>query len=189
MKQLKRKKTSIIPEGMYLEKFFIVLLVIVLFLLVFIKTQSFARAPSIEPLDHNNYHQYHSQISKVIVYRFHVNRVIDGSTVEVKEYLYPPSLGRIRLRLRGVVVPRLGKNAECRSEIMMAQAAKNYLSLTLNPVEVLYIRNIGHISQDGIVEADIIIVTPSGQLDLSQLMLDSGLARPNITTRKYTWCP
>lgn len=181
MKQLKRKKTSIIPEGMYLEKFFIVVLVIVLFLLVFIETQSFARAPSIEPLD--------SQISKVSVYRFHVNRVIDGNTIEVKEYLYPPSLGRIRLRLKGVVTPRLDKNADCRSEIMMAKAAKNYLSLTLNPVKVLYIRNIGHISQDGIVEADIIIPTPSGQLDLSQLMLDSGLARPNITTRKYTWCP
>jgi len=181
MKQLKRKKTSIIPEGMYLEKFFIVVLVIVLFLLVFIETQSFARAPYIEPLD--------SQISKVSVYRFHVNRVIDGNTIEVKEYLYPPSLGRIRLRVRGVVVPRLGKNADCRSEIMMAKAAKNYLSLTLNPVEVLYIRNIGHISQDGIVEADIIIVTPSGQLDLSQLILDSGLARPDLATRKYTWCP
>lgn len=77
MKQLKRKKTSIIPEGMYLEKFFIVVLVIVLFLLVFIETQSFARAPYIEPLD--------SQISKVSVYRFHVNRVIDGNTIEVKE--------------------------------------------------------------------------------------------------------
>lgn len=173
MKPEKPKEIMLPPGGMYLEKLFALLLLISLVLLVIVESKAHAAgSPKI-----------------LTIYQFHLNRVVDGDTLEVKEKFYPEELGRIRLRIRGIDAPETGMLAKCPAEKVKGQAAKQFLYTTLINANILFVRNISADKYGGRLDADIIVNTEGGQLDLGQWMVDSGFAKPYVGVgAKPNWC-
>lgn len=112
-----------------------------------------------------------------------VLRTIDGDTFEARAHVWPGMEITTRVRLRGIDAPEL--KANCAQELRMAEAATAALAKMLAEGDVI-IFNIGPDKYAGRVVAD---AATKKTPNVSNAMLDTGLARPYLGGRREAWCP
>jgi endonuclease YncB( thermonuclease family) len=118
-----------------------------------------------------------------IAHPVEVLRVLDGDTFEARVHLWPGLDVTTRVRLRGIDAPEL--KARCGEERSKAEAARERLAAILDHGDVV----IARVTLDkygGRVVADASTRVTS---DVSQALLDAGLARRYVSGRRETWCP
>jgi endonuclease YncB( thermonuclease family) len=111
-----------------------------------------------------------------------VTEVTDGDTLKVRVPVWLDFELNTSVRLRGIDTPEL--HAQCQREKDMALAARELLRKETTPRVIL--RNVEGDKYYGRVEAD--VTTLPDELDLSQAMLASGLARPYDGGKRGDWC-
>ena len=111
-----------------------------------------------------------------------VERVIDGDTIEVRADVWIGQQIVVRVRLAGIDTPEL--DARCDSERDRAEAARKLVTdlIAGARIELLNIRGGKYF---GRVIAD---VRTADGLDLSDIVLQSGLGRPYRRGERASWC-
>lgn len=112
-----------------------------------------------------------------------VLRVIDGDTFEARVHIWPGMDVTTKVRLRGIDAPEM--KARCDDESAKAQSARDALVAMLAEGDVR-VDNVGLDKYGGRVLAD--ASTRSVQ-NVSQALLETGLARRYGGGRRETWCP
>lgn len=116
-------------------------------------------------------------------YTWQVQKVIDGDTVVVNAQFYPPELGNIHIRLKGVDTPEHGAKAKCDKERALADKAaefttkavlNRYIEVSNVKVDKYGNRVVGNISVDG--------------NQLASQLIAAGLAKPYNGGTKQSWC-
>ncbi len=105
-------------------------------------------------------------------YLWPVTRVIDGDTVAVKVPCLPPELAHIRVRLRSVDTPGIGR------------AAKDFTETQIAAAERIIVRNPKWEGGRGRVIADLVL---NGKT-LSALLIEAGHGRPYRRGQPQRWC-
>ena len=109
-------------------------------------------------------------------------RVVDGDTFEARVHLWPGLDVTTKVRLRGIDAPEM--KARCAEERTRAEAARDALAGILAEGALTVIR-VGLDKYGGRVLAD----AATGRTpDISQALLDKGLARPYAGGRRQSWC-
>jgi len=111
-------------------------------------------------------------------------RVVDGDTLEVPLYCLPKTM-KLFIRVHGIDTPEKGKRAQCLREANLAESATahtkklvvyaNGKATLTNPKWDKYGgRMLANVDLNGV--------------DLSQSLIDNGLARKYSGGKKITWC-
>jgi endonuclease YncB( thermonuclease family) len=111
-----------------------------------------------------------------------VLRVIDGDTFEARVHVWPGMDITTRVRLRGIDAPEL--RARCDDERVKALAARDALVQLLAEGSV-GISGVGQDKYGGRVDAD---VSTARTPDVSESLLERGLARRYAGGRRASWC-
>jgi len=111
-----------------------------------------------------------------------VQRVIDGDTLVVVAPVWLGIAVTTSVRLRGIDTPEI--RGHCRREKDLAAQAKRYL--TQAATAQVRLTNIEGDKYFGRVDAD--VTTVPGGLNLSDAMIESGLARPYDGRKRTDWC-
>lgn len=118
-----------------------------------------------------------------------VSEVIDGDTFTVQESFYPPELGHIKVRIKGVNTPEQKSKALCAKEIQMAEKAKVFLKSQLTPGSLVTVTSVKQDFFPGRVVGYVTYVDAKGLIkDLSSTLLSSGHAVVYHPTKKHQWC-
>lgn len=119
-------------------------------------------------------------------YNWKVTGVVDGDTLSVdasKDFALP-----IKIRLRGVDTPEKGSLAKCSIESSKAITATLFTQAVLADAAKkntpVVFKNIGWDKYGGRVLAEVMV----GQKSLSNMLIDSGLAKPYDGGKKSSWC-
>lgn len=111
-----------------------------------------------------------------------VLKIVDGDTIAVRARVWLGQDIEIRVRLDGVDAPEL--KARCADELHMAERAREFLVRRIAGTDVT-LTNIHHGKYAGRVIAR---VATSDGLDLSQALLEAGLARRYGGERRRPFC-
>ena len=111
----------------------------------------------------------------------HVERVVDGDTIDVRAAIWIGQSLFIRIRIDGIDAPEL--EARCAEERRMAERSRDYLVRRLSGVDVSLSR-IVYDNYGGRVRAQV-----SDALgDVGEALLKEKLARPYHGERRQPWC-
>lgn len=113
-----------------------------------------------------------------------VVRVVDGDTLDVRAHVWLGAYIEIAVRLDGVDAPEL--HGHCAQERDLAVAARGLVERLLGDGAAAQLHDIRPDKYGGRVRAR--VVTGAGT-DLSQALLDAGLARPYRGGHRQPWCP
>ena len=118
-------------------------------------------------------------------YVWPVKQVIDGDTVAVDASAdFPPELSRLKVRLRGVDTPGIGRFAKCRSEREVGQAARAFTEMQIEQARQIAVRNPAWGQYGGRIIADLRLDGRS----LTDTLIESGHGRPYRRGRPVNWC-
>ena len=119
-------------------------------------------------------------------YAWPVVRVVDGDTVLVDAGAdVPPELAAIRVRLRGVDVPGIGRYADCDAEREAGLAAAAFTADVLAGADAVAVRDPAWGRWGGgRVIADLIVDGRS----LAHTLIETGHGRPYDGGRRGSWC-
>jgi endonuclease YncB( thermonuclease family) len=114
----------------------------------------------------------------------HVERVIDGDTFAVRARIWPDLEVQVSVRPRGVDAPELFR-PKCAQERKHAKAARAFLDKLIGGKTVI----LSEIENDKFAGRIDAAVTLSDARDLSQVLLQSGLAQPYDGGTHPSFCP
>ena len=116
-----------------------------------------------------------------------IDSVYDGDTINthVSEAKLPPPLNKLSVRLLGIDTPEKGGRAKCEKEAKLAEDAKVFLLKLIGDSKTMKLENFSWDKYGGRIDSRITI----NGLDISQQMIDNGLAVPyNGGTKVKNWC-
>jgi micrococcal nuclease len=111
----------------------------------------------------------------------HVERVVDGDTIEVKADIWLEQSVTVRVRIEGVDAPEM--EARCSAERERAEAARDFLIRRIGGSEV-QLSQVVYDKYGGRVRAS--VSDSSG--DIAEALLRKGLARPYHGGKRMPWC-
>lgn len=116
-------------------------------------------------------------------YTWQVQKVVDGDTVVMNAQFYPPELGNIHVRVKGIDTPEHGAKAKCDKERELADKAtafttaavlNRYVTVTDVKTDKYGNRVVGNVTVDG--------------KSLGPQLIAAGLAKPYNGGTKQSWC-
>ena len=111
----------------------------------------------------------------------HVERVVDGDTIEVKADIWLEQSVTVRVRIEGVDAPEM--EARCSAERERAEAARDFLIQRIGGAEV-QLSQVVYDKYGGRVRAS---VADRGG-DIASALLARGLVRPYCGGKRMPWC-
>ena len=111
----------------------------------------------------------------------HVERVVDGDTIEVKADIWLEQSVTVRVRIEGVDAPEM--EARCSAERERAEAARDFLIRRIGGGEV-QLSQVVYDKYGGRVRASV----ADGHGDIAEALLKKGLARPYHGGKRMPWC-
>jgi len=118
------------------------------------------------------------------LYDWHINRVVDGDTVEVHVDFLPKELGeKLLIRVWGVDTPEKGWRAKSEKESQMGFEATEFTKKEVTNAKNIKINVIGWDKYGGRILGDVIL---DGQ-SLRELLLKNGYAREYYGDKKQDW--
>jgi micrococcal nuclease len=111
----------------------------------------------------------------------HVERVVDGDTIEVKADIWLQQSLTIRVRIDGVDAPEM--EARCDEERVRAEAARDYLERRIGGADVRLTRVV-YDKYGGRVRAAV----SDAHGDIAEALLAHRLARPYHGGKRQPWC-
>lgn len=111
----------------------------------------------------------------------HVERVVDGDTIEVKAAIWLDQSVIVRVRIDGVDAPEM--ESACAAERERAQAARDFLTRRIGGSEVR-LSQVFYDKYGGRVRAS---VSDQGG-DIAKALLARGLVRPYRGGKRMPWC-
>jgi len=111
----------------------------------------------------------------------HVERVVDGDTIEVRADIWLEQSVTVRVRIEGVDAPEM--EARCESERERAEAARVFLERRIGGGEV-QLSQVVYDKYGGRVRAA--VADRDG--DIAAALLARGLARPYRGGKRMPWC-
>ena len=118
-------------------------------------------------------------------YDYKIIRVIDGDTVEIEAPFLPKPLEpSLKLRVIGIDTPEKEARAKCEMEKQLAIEAKNFLTAKISSAKIIKIKLVKWDKYGGRILGDIFLDSAL----VSQLMIDSGYAKPYDGGIKSSWC-
>jgi endonuclease YncB( thermonuclease family) len=109
--------------------------------------------------------------------------VYDGDTIYSNLYVLPSPLNKVSIRLYGIDTPEL--RTKCEYEKSQAKLAKLYLESILLGQEEVIVKDVQWDKYGGRIDGKVFLLDGT---DVSQKMLDSGLATPYFGGTRKDWC-
>ena len=111
----------------------------------------------------------------------HVERVVDGDTLEVKADIWLEQSVTVRVRIEGVDAPEI--EARCALERQRAEAARDFLARRIGGGEV-QLSQVVYDKYGGRVRASV----TDREGDIASALLARGLVRPYRGGKRQPWC-
>lgn len=128
------------------------------------------------------------QVTEAEEYKWKVLRVIDGDTLEVQSTFLPPELGNLKIRVYGIDTPEKYPRSQCAEENTMALKATEYTRKFVANAQAkdtpIMFSDLHWDKYGGRVLARV----NSGNKDLSEALINHGLARAYFGDKKESWC-
>ena len=118
------------------------------------------------------------------IYMSKVMRVIDGDTLEVQVMIWPRIVVSISVRVAGADTPETSR-PKCPEEKALGVKAKELVQKLFPPGSVALLRNVTEDKYGGRIVAK--VYTTDG-MNLAELLIAHGLARPYSGEMKSSWC-
>jgi len=119
------------------------------------------------------------------VWAVEITGIYDGDTFNFKAAKLPTSLQKMKVRIRGIDAPELGKRGKCDDERKKAEDAKKKLIEIIGVSKVARLTNMSWDKYGSRIVADVEI---NGK-DVGKIMIREGLAEPYFGSGKKTnWC-
>ncbi|MBR5153874.1 MAG: thermonuclease family protein [Alphaproteobacteria bacterium] len=112
-----------------------------------------------------------------------VDYIFDGDTFSAQVMLDERVEITVRVRLINIDTPEM--NGKCHTEKVMAQSAKDLISVLLPKGTIVELENIKDDKYLGRINANVIL--PDGR-DVGQILIDSGVGRPYSGGKRAGWC-
>ena len=120
-------------------------------------------------------------------YRAWVVKVTDSDTIRVVVDAWPGLQVPAAVRVHGVDTPEKFR-PRCPYEKKLALEATAYVKSLIKPKDVVWLRDVQWGKYAGRVVARVDITTPSGSVELGQLLIARGMGRPYFGKTKSSWC-
>lgn len=117
-------------------------------------------------------------------YTWTVDRVIDGDTIVVQEEFYPPEIGKIYVRIKGIDTPEKGNTAKCESEKSLGRKATKFLSGRVKSGDEIVVRSVSRDKYGGRVAADVY----HDGVSIAAVMIEQKYAVKYDGKGKKNWC-
>ena len=120
-------------------------------------------------------------------YRAEVQKVIDADTIRVVADVWPGINVPVSVRLAGIDTPE-SRRSKCPEEKLAGKRATAVVRELVQPGSVVLLRDVHGGKYSGRVVARVLLSTEKGDVDIGQLLVTRGLARPYFGGTRENWC-